>query len=66
MKDINTPEANERIARHILDLHQGKSAKPVEGSIPFETMKKYIKYARNKIHPRLSLNASEKLQHIYV
>jgi DNA replication licensing factor MCM5 len=29
-------------------------------------MKKYIKYARNKIYPRLSQIASEKLQNIYV
>jgi DNA replication licensing factor MCM5 len=29
-------------------------------------MKKYIKYARNRINPRLTAIASEKLQAIYV
>jgi DNA replication licensing factor MCM5 len=29
-------------------------------------MKKYIKYAKNKVNPRLSAVASEKLQDIYV
>lgn len=34
--------------------------------VPFDIMKKYIRYARNRINPRLTPLASEKLQHIYV
>lgn len=54
------------MATHILDLHQGKAAKKTETDVPFETMKKYIKYAKAKVNPRLSALASEKLQDIYV
>ena len=46
VRDINNPETNEIIASHILDMHQGKSMKNTESAIPFDTLKKYIKYAR--------------------
>ena len=36
------------------------------GEVPFELMKKYVKYARSKINPRLSSTACERLQNIYV
>jgi DNA replication licensing factor MCM5 len=67
VRDINTAENNERIAAHILDLHQGKITRETHMSeIPFELLKKYIKYAKSKVNPRLSALASEKMQHIYV
>lgn len=66
VRDINNPESNERIANHIMDIHQGKASKNAETSIPFDIMKKYIKYARNKVQPRLSALAAEKLTNQYV
>lgn len=67
VRDINTPENNERIANHILDLHQGRISRDNDyNEIPYELMKKYIKYARSRVNPRLSPIASEKLQNIYV
>ena len=66
VRDINDQETNVKIANHILDLHQGKNIKGAEGDIPFEKLKKYIRYAKSKINPRLYVNASEKLQKIYV
>jgi DNA replication licensing factor MCM5 len=66
VRDINNPETNERIASHILDMHQGKSMKNSESVIPFDTLKKYIKYAKTKIQPRLSIKASEDLINQYV
>lgn len=54
VRDINTADSNERIASHILDIHQGKAIKNVDSAIPFEILKKYIKYAKTKIQPRLS------------
>jgi DNA replication licensing factor MCM5 len=67
VKDINTPENNERIASHILSLHQGKITRETDhGEISFELLKKYIKYSKSKVNPRLSLSACEKLQNIYV
>ena len=66
VRDQNDPESNDRIASHILDIHQGKALKNIEGAIPFDLLKKYIKYAKTKIQPRLSALAAEKLQHTYV
>jgi DNA replication licensing factor MCM5 len=66
VKDINTEENNQRIAKHILDIHQGKKVLEIEGEIPFNLLKKYISYARNKIMPRLTLGACDKLQSVYV
>ena len=66
MKDINNPETNERIASHILDIHQGKAIKKDETVIPFDFLKKYIKYAKSKVHPRLSQVASDKLINQYI
>lgn len=60
--DINNPETNDRIATHILDLHQQKAIRTQETDMPFELLKKYIKYARAKVSPRLSPIASERLQ----
>lgn len=37
-----------------------------ENAIPFDLLKKYISYARNKIRPRLTQDAAEKLQGLYV
>lgn len=66
VKDINNDDANNRIAKHILDLHQGRISKQTDTDIPFQILKKYIKYAKSKVNPRLSAIASEKLQEIYV
>lgn len=37
-----------------------------ENSIPFDLLKKYISYARSNIKPRLTSDAADKLQGIYV
>lgn len=66
VKDINNDDANNRIAKHILDLHQGRISKQTDTDIPFEILKKYIKYAKSKVNPRLSATASDKLQEIYI
>jgi len=68
VRDVNTRENNERIANHVLDLHQGKpgSTKHQDTEFPFELLKKYISFARNHYSPRLSLEACEKLSNLYV
>lgn len=66
MKDVNTRENNERTAHHILDVHQGKRLNDIEGEIQFSTLKKYISYARNRIMPRLTPVACDKLQNVYI
>lgn len=55
------------MARHILNLHQGKINKDSDNiDISNELLKKYIKYSKAKVNPRLSQSACEKLQNIYV
>ena len=55
------------MAKHILNLHQGKISKDSDSiDISNDLLKKYIKYAKAKVNPRLSQNACEKLQNIYV
>lgn len=66
VRDVNTPETNQKIASHILDMHQGKATKTGEAAVPFAFLKKYIKYAKSKVQPRLSQIASEKLINQYV
>lgn len=66
VRDINTLENNIKIADHILDLHQGKIEKHDTGEVPFDLLKKYIKYSKSKVSPRLSSIASDRLQNIYV
>jgi DNA replication licensing factor MCM5 len=66
VRDINTVENNQRIANHILGLHQGKISRPVEKDIDFELLKKYIYYAKRECDPRLTVRAAEKLQELYV
>jgi DNA replication licensing factor MCM5 len=66
VRDINNPETNDRIASHILDMHQGKSTKVNESAIDPKILKKYIKYAKNKVQPRLSQKASDNLTSQYV
>ena len=40
---------------HVLNLHQGKIGMEIEESeIDINLMKKYIHYAKSKIHPRLT------------
>ena len=58
VKDINTPENNQRIVGHILDLHAGKQSSfktnNVHDDLPFDVMKRYISYARGKCAPKLT------------
>lgn len=54
VRDINTDENNQRIAGHILDIHQGKKMLDLDTEIPFSQLKKYISYARNRVMPRLT------------
>jgi DNA replication licensing factor MCM5 len=59
VRDLNTAENNEKIASHILDLHQGKIHREADSAeLPFEMLKKYVRYARTRINPRLTTLAS--------
>lgn len=69
VKDVNTAENNQRIVGHILDLHTGKPSMKivnVHEDLPYEVLKRYISYARSKCAPKLTAEASEKIQNLYL
>ena len=49
VKDDHNPTRDETIARHVMDVHMGKT--PIEasnvGEIPMEKIKRYISYCRS-------------------
>ncbi|MCB0367909.1 MAG: hypothetical protein KDD45_00360 [Bdellovibrionales bacterium] len=49
-----------------MDIHQGKALKNKDSAIPFELLKKYIKYAKSKVQPRLSTISADNLVNQYV
>jgi replicative DNA helicase Mcm len=75
IKDVMDEEQDRSIARHILLQHGAAGAKlsdiekyeQVElPPIDRELIRKYIAYARKNVHPRLSQEASEKIQNYYI
>ncbi len=75
IKDVLDEEADKKIARHILVQHEAAGAVIAEiqnyvqvekPAIDGEMLRKYIAYARKNIKPRLSEEASKRIQEYYV
>ncbi len=64
IKDIPDAVEDEKLARHILELH--KSTDLSEPEIPTRILKKYIAYARQKCHPQLTDSAINEIKDFYV
>lgn len=64
IKDIPDAVEDEKLARHILELH--KSTDLSEPEIPTRLLKKYIAYARQKCHPQLTDSAINEIKDFYV
>lgn len=64
IKDIPDAVTDEKLARHILELH--KSTDLSEPEIPTRLLKKYIAYARQKCHPQLTDSAINEIKDFYV
>lgn len=64
IRDIPDKKRDDLIANHILQTHRDKSKTKTELDADF--FKKYIAYAKNKIHPRLEQEAITKLKDFYV
>ena len=69
IRDDRSTENNTRVAEHILNLHikgkdEKKNEEETEARIDF--LRKYIIFARNKCHPRLTEEAAIALQNEYV
>lgn len=64
VRDIPNPEADDKLAEHILSLHKDpeKSAPVLEAEI----MRKYIAYAKRNVKPKISDEALGKIKKFFV
>jgi len=65
LRDIPNPELDSKMAEYILKVRhlRTEEAKPI---IPPEFLRKYIAYARSKVHPVLTSEAGELLMNFYL
>ncbi|MBI2134049.1 minichromosome maintenance protein MCM [Candidatus Woesearchaeota archaeon] len=64
IKDMPDPTRDEKMAKHILFLHQ--TPESIETEIPTGMIKKYIAYARQKVLPTLTEGALNEIKDFYV
>ncbi len=64
IKDLPDPERDEKMAGHILHLHQTPDFE--EPEIPTPLLRKYFAYARQKINPILTDSALQEIKQYYV
>jgi len=64
IKDLPDGVKDEKLATHILGLHQNPDSKKPE--IPTDMLKKYIAYARQFVHPHLTPEAIEEIKSFYL
>lgn len=63
LRDLPDRRKDEQIATHVLNEHSEKSQSML---IPRELFRKYIAYAKQRIHPELTKEAVEELKKFYV
>lgn len=63
IRDLPDKAKDEAIASHVLGEHQQKEKKQ---PIDVETLKKYIAYAKQKVHPKLTDEAVKEIKKFYV
>jgi replicative DNA helicase Mcm len=64
IKDIPDKDIDEKMAKHILDLHQTPDVLETEISTPL--LKKYFAYARQKVRPKLTDTALTEIRKFYI
>ncbi len=64
VRDIPSKDKDERLAEHILKLHQ--EPKQEKAEISTELLRKYIAYAKKNFRPRLTNAAIKKIKEFYV
>ncbi len=64
IKDIPEETRDEKMAKHILTLHQAPDSN--EPEIPTEILRKYVAYARQRINPILTEGALEEIKDFYL
>ena len=64
IKDLPEEEMDTKLAEHMLSLHQ--DPKSLEEEIPTNLLRKYIAYAKQNIHPKLTDSAFTEIRNYYV
>ena len=64
IKDLPEENRDEKMAKHILTLHQSPQIN--EPEIPTNILRKYIAYARQRITPQLTDGALEEIKNFYL
>ncbi len=64
VRDIPNKEKDERIASHVLKMH--KDPQDIKTDIPIPLLRKYIAYAKQHIHPKLTDSAIDEIKEFYV
>lgn len=63
LRDLPNKSQDDAIATHVLNIHQRKDKKP---EITLELFKKYVAYAKQRIHPTLTDGAVNEIKNYYV
>ncbi|PRT53633.1 DNA replication licensing factor mcm5 [Wickerhamiella sorbophila] len=63
IRDEHNEDYDQSVAKHVMNthIHGSRAVVEVEGEIPLEKMKRYVRYCRAKCAPRLSPEAAERL-----
>src|SRR3989344_2780824 len=64
IKDLPEEARDEKMAKHILTLHQRPDTE--EPEIPTKLLRKYVAYARQRINPKLTDGALEEIKDFYL
>jgi len=64
IRDLPNKDKDEKIAKHVLDLHQRPDSLQTEISTEF--LRKYLAYARQNIFPKLTEGAMDEIKSFYV
>ena len=62
-RDLPNIEQDEKIATHVLNLHQKNEVKP---DIEVDLFKKYVAYAKQRIKPKLTQDAVDEIKGFYM
>ena len=65
IRDVPDEKTDAELADHVLDLQSGNEERIGE-IIPPDLLRKYIAYARENVHPRLSEEAKRKIREFYL
>lgn len=66
VRDVRDENVDKAIATHVVNLHMLRNDASNSPEIEIEFLKKYLVYAKQKIFPRLSEEAGNSLQNMYV